>query len=299
MIDNRPGPLRAPTVARGSGVLALSVIVALIAVTACAEAASTSPSPTATPEGPQRVVIAEDGSSILYIPGWSVAGPDAVGTVSFSTGGGEAYGLVTVRRFGTDKAGASIQQYSASLVDELRDRLGPLHRLVSAAATHDGLPAREVTFSYAPGQDSAGGLALHLLRGDSAYAVRGSWTDGASAVTRQLVVEIVRSFRPADGTETEAVLTSEAPLEIAYEATGGDRRVAGKLALGSYMALDDNSLWEVALADRLVALRWADGQLIRVEPSPAGEPFPYALVIEPGDSRISARYVGRGEGFAP
>ena len=81
---------------------------------------------------------------------------------------------------------------------------------------------------------------------------------------------------------------------VPYPGSGKGRSVQRSVALGSYLALDDSSLWEVAVAERLVVLRWETDDPIRIEAQDDGAAFPFVLVNEASGERVPARYVGRG-----
>jgi len=271
--------------------------IAVLAAFACGGGSETpGPLPTAVPPPDldtwevQAFQIPGTRDLISVPVGWSVAGPDPVGSVSFSDGDSSTYGIVTVVL--GDSQGESLDDFSDGLVSERELVREPLAALGVAAADLDGVQAREFRYRYQTPDGDAEVLELHLVDGGRGITVAGEWGPQAAGVVERLVVGAVYSFRPgaAEGPGADVPPVSTVP----YLGSVEGRSVQRSVALGSYLALDDSSLWEIAVAERLIVLRWEENDPIRIEVQDERALFPYTLVNDRSGERVPARYVGRG-----
>ena len=275
----------------------LLAIALVLAAAACTGGGDTrGPLPTAVPppalEGWEIQAFQIPGTrNLISVPiGWSVAGPDTVGSISFSEGDESTYGAVTIVFH--DSSGDSLSGFSDDIVRARTRAHGTLTTPVVATTDLEGTQAREFRYRYERVNGEAEALELHLLHSGRGITVAGEWGPEAAGVVQRLVVGTVYSFRPgtADGPREEVPPASKVP----YPGTTKGRSVQRSVALGSYLALDDSSLWEIAVAQRLAVLQWKTDDPILIENQEEGAAFPYTLVNDRSGERVSARYVGRG-----
>ena len=152
--------------------------------------------------------------------------------------------------------------------------------------------------SLVVGTVPAAGVERHLIHDGVGYVVRGVWTKNSDPAQIDQVQDIVKSFAPAAGPAEEFDIETKRRIEyelLQEESLG----VSSRFSLGHYMALEDASLWEVALADRITAMKVGINEKFRVEPQDESSIFPYVLAHTPGSARLPAFYVGKGEGALP
>ena len=274
----------------------LLAIALVPAAAACAGGGETrGPLPTAVPppalEGWEIQAFQIPGTrDLISVPvGWSVAGPDTVGSVSFSEGDESTYGAVTI--IFDDSPRGSLSGFSDDLMRARAKAHGTLTTPAVAKTDLGGAQAREFRYRHETASGQAEALELHLLDDGRGITVAGEWGPEAAGVVERLVAGTAYSFRPgaADAPCEEAPPASKVP----YPGAGTGRSVQRSVALGSYLALDDSSLWEIAVAQRLAVLQWETDDPILIESQEDGAAFPYTIVNDRCGERVSARYVGR------
>jgi len=243
----------------------------------------------------RTIVINAQGDEILYAEDWALDGPDEAETVALSTGTPDNFRIVTVRRIELPSEDETLFEFSDRERHILQDTLG-LSRPYSATKEGDGesnfwMVDFQVNLSSGP----ATGVERHLIHDGFGYVVQGVWTNNTDPVLSAQVDRIVRSFVPEANPSDE--FEGEVRQRTVFDQAGEVLRAPTKLSLGHYLALEDSSLWEVALSDRLLAMKIGDNEKYLVAAQPVDATFPYVLAHTPGSIRLPAFYVGKGEGI--
>ena len=289
----RPGPAQTGHLRWLIPLLAIALISAMAACAGGAEERGLLPTAVPPPalEGWEIQAFQIPGTrDLISVPvGWSVAGPDPVGSVSFSEGDESTYGVVTI--IFNDSPGDSLSGFSENLMHARARSHGTLTTPAVATMDLEGAQAREFRYRHETADGEAEALEVHLLDSGRGIIVAGEWGPEAAGVVERLVVGTVYSFRPgaADAPSEEVPPASKVP----YPGPRKGHSVQRSVALGSYLALDDSSLWEIAVAQRLAVLQWKADDPILIENQEEGAAFPYNLVNDRSGERVSARYVGR------
>jgi hypothetical protein len=262
------------------------------------------PQPTPLPLASPPPPLEEKASVEFVIPGrediirhprsnWAVAGPDAAGTISIATGDESTYSILTASEVLPSEPGVDPVDFSGRLLEDRGASLSSFQLLGWARTTLGNLPALEARYTYQANRTPVDVTELHLIAEGRAFVLTGASGPKAPEGQKRLLLGMLYSFAPRQG---PVVGPAESPpSRPVYPGAGPEQGLAVKLGLGNFLALQDNSLWEVALQLQITALHWRSGDVLKIESRPTSV-FPYLLLNTRTGETVPARYVGRGQG---
>lgn len=123
-------------------------------------------------------------------------------------------------------------------------------------------------------------MGLHKLTAKEKEALR--------THVESLLVQIASSAKP------KAKAGAKASGATIYPGVGGGHWVQKNIDSGTYMTLEDGSLWKIDPLDKIDAMLWLPISDITVTESSSGSPgYDYLLINTDDDEKAHAKYMGQ------